>query len=327
MGRIVSVVVVDMTRPVEQKGFKTVALFDFTSDVETAVVQEAKALTPGTKLYDVASKYFGNGGGTLITAGKNVLEPTTEIAELMGKVMETNEYYGVVSIVPKSEQATFLAEIQKFVEGNKLLAVVEANGTVSEVKAVVGDTNSDRLVVFANKEEEVAGYNSAVAGVCFPQDEGSITWGNKVITGLPTSGYTLAEEQTLLDANINYITKEKGFVITQFGRTTSGSNADITRSKDWLENRCAESLTSALVNNKKIPFTAQGMAMVSSALNQVGVQAVSMGMLDKFVVTTPAIADVPVTDKANRILRGVKFIATLSGAIETIELELQVRLD
>lgn len=326
MGRIVSVTVVDLTRPVEQKGFKTVALFDFTADTPVAVYQDVKAMTPGTKLYDVASKYFGNGGGTLIVAGKAVTMPAIDIPALMTSVMETNEYYGVLAIVPAENQVAYYDEIQTFVEGNKLLAVLEANGAVEDVGAFEV-TNSDRLVFFANKDTEQAGYASAVAGVCFPQDEGSITWANKVVTGVPVSGYTLAEEQTLLDANINYITKEKGFVITQFGRTTSGSNADITRSKDWLENRCAESLTSALVNNKKIPFTAQGMAMISSALNQVGVQAVSMGMLDKFVVTTPAIADIPTTDKANRILRGVKFIATLSGAVETIDMELQVRLD
>ncbi|MGL5050487.1 MAG: hypothetical protein ACRC6E_07635, partial [Fusobacteriaceae bacterium] len=86
-------------------------------------------------------------------------------------------------------------------------------------------------------------------------------------------------------------------------------------------------LTSSLVNNKKIPFTTAGMAMISSSLNQVGVQAVSMGMLDKFFITTPNVSEIPTTDKANRVLRGVKFSAVLSGAVETIEMELEVRLD
>lgn len=327
MAKIVSVVVVDMTRPVEQAGFKSVALFDFTQDKETSVVTDTKTLGSSGKLYETATKYFGNGGGTLIVSGKLVATATTDIAEHMAKVMETNPYYGVIAVVPKAKQAEYYPEIQKFVEGNKRLAVLELNGTVEEVKAVVEESNSDRIVAFANSNDTQNGVCGAVTGVCMPQDEGSITWGNKVVTGVPTSGYSAADEQTLLDANINYITKEKGLVITQFGRTTSGSNADITRSKDWLENRCAEALTSALVNNKKIPFTTQGMAMISAALNQVGVQAVDMGMLDKFVAITPQVANIPTNDKANRVLRGVKFIATLSGAIETIEMELQVRLD
>lgn len=327
MAKIVSVVVVDMTRPVEQAGFKSVALFDFTADKDTSVVTDTKSLGSSGVLYDNATKYFGNGGGTLIVSGKEVTSASTEIAEHMAKVMETNPYYGVIAVVPKAKQAEYYPEIQKFVEGNKRLAVLEVNGTAEEVKAVVAESNSDRIVAFANSNDTQIGIGGAVTGVCMPQDEGSITWGNKVVTGVATSGYSAADEQTLLDANINYITKEKGLVITQFGRTTSGSNADITRSKDWLENRCAEALTATLVNNKKVPFTTQGMAMISSSLNQVGVQAVEMGMLDKFVVITPQVSNIPSNDKANRVLRGVKFIATLSGAVETIEMELQVRLD
>ncbi|MGL5049980.1 MAG: DUF3383 family protein, partial [Fusobacteriaceae bacterium] len=275
MGRIVTVSVIDLTRPVEQRGLKTVALFDFTTDLPVAKIQDVKELTAGTALYKSASKYFANGGSTLIVAGKAVVT-AEEIGEFMASVLDTNDYYGVLAIVDKAKQAEQYETILEFVEGNKLLAVLEVNGEREEVE-VFGLTNSDRLVTFANKATESAHIGSAVAGMCFPMDEGSITWGNKAVTGVPVSGYTLTEESALLEANINYITKEKGFIITQFGKTTSGSNADITRSKDWLTNRCAESLTSSLVNNKKIPFNASGMAMISSSLNQVGVQAVSMG--------------------------------------------------
>lgn len=45
MAKIVSVVVVDMTRPVEQAGFKSVALFDFTQEKETTVVTDTKSLS------------------------------------------------------------------------------------------------------------------------------------------------------------------------------------------------------------------------------------------------------------------------------------------
>ncbi|MGL5713874.1 MAG: DUF3383 family protein [Paraclostridium sp.] len=325
MGRIVSVTVVDLTRPVEQKGFKTHALLDFTTDFATAVISDVKTLTPSTQMYEQASKYFGNGGGTLVVSGKAIVS-SGEIAEFMAEVHNTNEFYGVTVILPKAEQATYISEVQQFIEGNKLLGVIEVNGTKDEVEVVLDGTNSDRIVAFANSSDTQNGTACAVAGVCMPQDEGSITWGNKVVTGVPTSGYTASDEVALLAKNINYITKEKGLIITQFGRTTSGSNADITRSKDWLENRCAESLTSTLVNNKKVPFTVQGMAMISSSLNQVGIQAVEMGMLDSFIVITPSVKDIPTNDKANRVLRGVKFIATLSGAVETIEMELQVKL-
>ena len=160
----------------------------------------------------------------------------------------------------------------------------------------------------------------------FPQNEGSITWANKVITGVPLSKYTTAEEQELLGAKINYLTQEMGFNITQFGRTLSGSNIDITRTKDWLKNRIAEALTSALVNSKKIPYTTKGLATIGNALSEVGAQAMVQDMLASYEVVIPNANEIPTADKANRVLRNVKFVGTLSGAVETIEMELVVKL-
>ena len=327
MGRIVTVTVVDLTRPIEQKGFKSMALIDLaaTTPIEPAIITDTKSIVGNQKLETLAAKYFTNGGQSLVVAGKKIVT-ADEIGAYLTEVHSKCEFYVLSVSMPKASQAEYVAAIQTWVEGNKGLAVLELNGTDEEVKTIIEETNSDRLVIYGNSKDAQDGKATATCGVCVPQDEGSITWGNKAVTGVPDSGYTAAQEARLLDANINYITTEKGLVITQFGRTTSGSNADITRSKDWLENRCAESLTSTLINNKKVPFTTPGMAMISSSLNQVGVQAVEMGMLDKFVVLTPSVTSIPQNDKANRVLRGVKFIATLSGAIETIEMELQVKL-
>lgn len=339
MGRIVTVNVVDLTRPVAQAGFKKVAIVELLDDngieVNFKVITSAKDSDAGsdTPLGKSVSAFFANGG---IEVGICAKKPATAdgIEAILKGVIDEYDFYGLEVICPKSNQAEYLEKVKTWAEGNKKLAVLELNigdGAIDTATAENGVIkkieNSDRVVAFAHKEATHQGIASAVAGVCFPQDEGSITWGNKVVTGVSASGYKLADEGKLLNANVNYITKEKGLVITQFGKTTSGSNADITRSKDWLENRCAEALTSTLINNKKVPFTVQGMAMISSSLNQVGVQAVSMGMLDSFYVVTPAVKDIPTNDKANRVLRGVKFIAVLSGAIETIEMELQVRLD
>ncbi|MGL5716966.1 MAG: DUF3383 family protein [Paraclostridium sp.] len=336
MGRIVTVNVVDLTRPIEQKGFKSFAIVEVGSgasftDVQTEVITGLSSLNPDASdaLKKSVSAFFTNGGQTLIVGAKKV-DSADDVEPYLNEVLASNEFYGLEVIVAKADQSLYLDKVKLFVEGNKKLAVIEINGAEDDLSAQDGVIskieNSDRIVSYSHSEDSHQGIASATAGVCMPQDEGSITWANKVVTGVSASGYTLSDEAKLLDANINYITKEKGLVITQFGRTTSGSNADITRSKDWLENRCAEALTSTLINNKKVPFTVQGMAMISSSLNQVGVQAVSMGMLDSFYIVTPSVKDIPNNDKTNRVLRGVKFIAVLSGAIETIEMELQVKL-
>ncbi|MGL6024969.1 MAG: hypothetical protein ACRC0F_10155, partial [Cetobacterium sp.] len=249
MGRIVTVNVVDLTRPIEQKGFKKVALVDLeaTANAATIKITDTKGLEAGSALERQASAFFANGGQDLIVGQCKIVTPSDISAALTG-IHETNEFYGLNVICSKANQATYLEAVKTWVEGNKKLAIVEINGSVPEITAVSEFiNNSDRVVAYANSMDAQGGQASAISGVCFPQDEGSITWGNKVVTGVDKSKFKLSEEDTILELNVNYVTEEKGLIISQYGRTTSGSNADITRSKDWLENRCAEALTSTLI--------------------------------------------------------------------------------
>lgn len=326
--KIVDVVVVDLTRPVEQKGFKKVVLVDCTQEISLQTVTSTKGLTGIAST--IASSYFGNGGQYLTVIGKNLstTEDGSEVTAVLQEALDSQQPYGVTLIMPKEKQKLILAKVKEFVEANEMLCVTEIVGTKDEVKTIASELNSDRVAVFASTGNENAftGLGAGVCGMGFPQNEGSLTWANKVITGVQLSGYTLAEETELLDANINYLTEELGYTITQFGRTLSGSNIDITRSKDWLKNRIQEGLTYALVNSKKIPFTNKGLATISSALDQVGMQAVQQDMLSSYSVSMPDISDIPLADKSNRVLRNVIFTAQLSGAVETISVELQITL-
>lgn len=326
MARIVDVVVIDLTRPVQQKGFKKVALIDFTTAVETKTVTDVKELS-GT-IAKVASSYFGNGGGYLTVGGVDASETSdgTEITTLLNEVLAENTFYGLSLIMPKEKQKIILEKVKEFCDGNELLCVTEIIGTKEEVTTASEGLNSDRVALFASNAEETTGLGAGVCGMGFPQNEGSLTWANKQITGVPVSGYSISEENALLEKNINYLTEELGYIITQFGRTTSGSNIDITRSKDWLKNRIREGLTYALVNAKKIPFTNKGLQRLRTALDQIGVQAMQQDMLASYTVFIPDANDIPVADKAARVLRNCVFTAQLSGAVEKIEIEVQITL-
>lgn len=324
--KIVDVVVVDLTRPVEQKGFKKVALVDCTKVISLQTVTDVKGLTGITAT--VASSYFGNGGGYLTVTGADLSSTTngSELTPLLQTLVDEQAPYGITLIMPKNKQKVILAKAKEFVEANEMLCVTEIIGKESEVNTIVDGLNSDRVAVFASKEAQFTGLGAGVCGMGFPQNEGSLTWANKVITGVKLSGYTLADEAKLQAKNINYLTHELGYNITQFGRTLSGSNIDITRSKDWLKNRIKEGLTYALVNAKKIPFTNRGLSRISSALDQIGTQAIQQDMLVSYTISIPDVDDIPVADKANRVLNNVIFTAQLSGAVETISVELQIVL-
>lgn len=324
--KIVRPVVIDQTRPVEQKGFKSAAMFDLTATHDTKIVYSAKDIsTSNTELVKLASAFFASGGTSLLVSGKN-FSSESGLMEWLNGLAASNDFYALTVVARKANQKAFYAEIEKFVNGNEKLAVLEINGTEAEVQTAKGESNSDRVVYYANKNDNQDGKAAAVLGACIGKTEGSITWGNQVVTGTGASGYTAADEAKLLKANINYITKELGRIFSQFGRTTSGSNADITRSKDWLGARAAEELTALLLNMGKIKYTDEGLASISATLNTVGGQAVAMGMLDRFYAEVPLAKDIPFNDKANRVLKGVKFHCWLTGAVESIDLEIPISL-
>lgn len=324
--RIVRPVVIDQTRPVEQKGFKSAAIFDFTTAHDAKIVYGTKDIDEGsTDLIKLASAFFASGGTSLLVAGKNI-SSESEVSTELNKLAKEHDFYALTAVVKKSNQKAYYAEIEKFVNGNEKLAVLEINGTESEVKTAKGESNSDRVVYYANSKDEQDGKAAAVLGACIGKTEGSITWGNQVVTGTGASGYEAADEAKLMKENINYITKEMGRIFSQYGRTTSGSNADITRSKDWLCARASEELTALLLNMGKVMYTDRGLASISSTLNTVGAQAVAMGMLDRFYAEVPLVKDIPFNDKANRVLKGVKFNCWLTGAVESIDLEIPITL-
>ena len=49
-------------------------------------------------------------------------------------------------------------------------------------------------------------------------------------------------------------------------------------------------------------------------------------MLASYTVLIPDVNDIPVADKAARVLRNCIFTAQLSGAVEKIEIEVQITL-
>jgi hypothetical protein len=102
-----------------------------------------------------------------------------------------------------------------------------------------------------------------------------------------------------------------------------GEFIDIVRGIDWLTSRIQEFVYSVLVNNPKVPYTDAGITAIEAQVKR----ALQLGISNNFIasdpapiVTVPKAADVPTIDKTNRILKNVKFQATLAGAIHAVNI-------
>lgn len=160
-------------------------------------------------------------------------------------------------------------------------------------------------------------------GEALPYDPGSQTWAYKTISGVAAYGLTSGQRTAALAKNANVYTTLGGVNVTQFGKVASGEYIDIIRGLDWLESRLQEEVYGNLVNNRKIPFTDEGVALIENAVRGVLREAADAGLLvaESITVSVPLVANVSSANKIARNLPDVKFTATLQGAIHTVEID------
>jgi hypothetical protein len=170
---------------------------------------------------------------------------------------------------------------------------------------------------------------ASVAGALLPTDPGSETWAFKTPSGPVASRLTATQRTNLLNKNGNLLEvvgdPDAGLSITNPGKVGSGEWIDVVRLRDWIEANVAADVFDTLrgANNaqKKLPYTDAGIQAVKGAILAVLKRAVAVGGLSDNpapTVTVPKAADVSGTDKSNRVLTGVKFSATLAGAIHAV---------
>jgi len=95
------------------------------------------------------------------------------------------------------------------------------------------------------------------------------------------------------------------------------------RGVDWLTSRIQEFVYSVLVNSNKVPYTDAGITAIEAEVKR----ALQLGISNNFIandpaptVTVPKAANVPPSDKTQRILRNIRFQATLSGAVHAVNI-------
>ena len=160
-------------------------------------------------------------------------------------------------------------------------------------------------------------------GTCLPLAPGSETWAFKRLATISYTVLTSTQQANAFAKRCNTYEFVGGVGITQKGTMAQGEYIDIIRGVDWLTSTIQTYVYSVLVNSPKVPYTDSGITAIESQVKralQLGVSNNFIAQTPPFTTTVPKAVDVPSVDKANRILRNVKFQATLAGAIQAIEI-------
>ena len=186
-------------------------------------------------------------------------------------------------------------------------------------------------------EGELAGAVAGVIGLINPWTPPE--WHN--VQGINAASYKASEVDQLEQNNINTVI-EVGKPVISSAKTLDGGWIDIPRTKIYL----ATEIKNALVNlklklanmNQKIPYTPAGIQMIKAAIENVLRVAQRLGAIREdytdengnlvkgFEVSVPDYDSISDADKSARILRNVRVVAYLSGAVSKIVLDLVITL-
>ena len=140
-------------------------------------------------------------------------------------------------------------EIAEWVAANQKIAFLQDTEADTITAAKTDDLGSNlktasnsRAAVFWT-ENESDYLQAAVAGLCLPQDPGSLTFAFKRLNGTPVSNLLTTSAATVLsNKNINYYANVANRNLTFDGKMASGDYIDVTRSVDWLTARIQENV-------------------------------------------------------------------------------------
>jgi hypothetical protein len=155
-----------------------------------------------------------------------------------------------------------------------------------------------------------------------PKNPGQSTWAHKTLATISADSLTSGERSAIEAKRWSWYSTVGGVNITFEGKTPAGEYADIIHQVDFVTARVKEACFGVLVNNDKVPQTDSGIETFRAAI--FGVLKLCSGseypIFDPttIVVDELKISDTTSADRANRILRGLKFEGRLQGAFHKV---------
>ena len=191
----------------------------------------------------------------------------------------------------------------------------------TSIAAIFNNAGYARSFVMYHQDADDDFPECAWFGNCLPLAPGSETWKFKTLNTISYSDLTSTQQNNAWNKGANTYEFVGGVGITQNGTMAVGEFIDIIRGVDWLTSTIQTYVYRVLINNPKVPYTNAGITAIESQIRR----ALELGVSNDFIASEPAYqifvpdaTTVPAIDKTDRILRNVKFQATLAGAIQAV---------
>lgn len=219
-----------------------------------------------------------------------------------------------------------------FLESRVALGVVQSADWDVKDAGQTGDIATDQMNEGLKRTGGI--YHSQIGtptaaawmGEELPKNPGQSTWAHKTLATIEADSLTSGERSAIEAKRWSWYGRVGGVNITFEGKTPAGEYFDLVHQTDFVTARVKEAVFGVFVNNQKVPQTNAGIEMVLSAVRGVLKQCEDTGPGASFPIFAPGtivvdpltMDDIVTADRANRIMRGVKFQARFSGAFHKV---------
>lgn len=333
LDRLINIQIDRQTQGVSQAGFGT-ALFLAANEDEKPAGQTERvrvydqdsfktAFNSTDEIYKALNAYFSQ---SLIPTQAYVgyIEAAETLTEALNAIKEENDDFYAVAI--ESTLQADQEELASWVESERKIAIVRTSdadvlaATTTDILGVLNAASRDRTAVIYGSSTAVY-QDMAWLGRVLPALPGSITWKFKTLSGVSADQLSGTAITNLTAKKGNWYNRVGGVDITEEGWMASGEYIDVIRGVDFIHARLQEAIFSRLVNLPKVPYTNQGADLIVNEMDAVLELSERQGILTndpKFSINKRDVRDIPVNDRAARLLPDIKFEGVLAGAVHKI---------
>lgn len=245
---------------------------------------------------------------------------------------EDNDFFGMICSQTCSDSevlataALVQTDVKSFVVLRKVSAIASATynesapSDLAEKMKALGYTKTD--VVWTATDDNFI--DAAITGLQLTKTPGSSTYMFRQLVGVVADKISTTQRNNLRSKNCNFYESQNGISIFKDGVAPSGEFIDIVIGIDYLTARMGETVFAGLAQIEKVDYETPGLDIIESlmltALYNFGVKN-NLIVETSILIILPDLTKVPAQDKAARILREVKFTATLKGAIHTLYID------
>lgn len=302
------------------------------------------AFGSGSDLVDSFASFFKQGirkAYGVRVSGSDATAYETALTSL-GTLSEQGKVNGVVASKKYESDVAILEKLKSAAEMQKLIFAVtnDVFASVSDMKTLATSLGSKNGFFLAHIDDDVGDEDVAASGMGVMMSYKP--WISPYLKSINSnvSKYFSKEQVEELESHTQGI----NCIIDLVGRRISHGLSldavdpfiDIRRTCFWLEQGIKDAVLGLRIRADKLPYTPAGIAAVKVAITTFLDVAVGVGALREYsvspdgialpsyVVIMPVYADIPVNDKAARVLKNIEIVCYLAGDIFTFEIDLEV---